>query len=242
MDGKRMLQGKGFYLAAALAAAALVLGTSFPTREAGKALEAGTFYRLLKEACGSQVVLFALPAAAVLPYGDAYLREEQLGFIRFLLTRRTKRTYLLDKLVTVPLGGFLAWLAAELAVLLLYFAIFFGQEATGGPNWDTISLLASAGLRLGLTAGILANVSAALAALTKSAYMAYGLPFVIYYFLVILRERYLQGLYCISPQEWILAEEYWGPGQAGLPLFLFTLLLATAALHGLSLARSIQEV
>lgn len=242
MDGKRMLSGRGFWLAAALAAAALVLGTPFPETEAGKALEAGSFYRLLKEAYGSQIVLFMLPAAAVLPYGDAYLREEQLGFIRFLILRRTKRAYLQDKLVTVPMGGFLAWCFAGAAVLLLYFLLLFGREARGPADWEALGLLAAAALRTGLAGGILANVSAALAALTRSVYMAYGLPFVIYYFLVILRERYLEGLYCISPKEWILAEEYWGPSGGGLPLFLLALLGVTAALHGLALSRSIEEV
>ncbi len=59
---------------------------------------------------------------------------------------------------------------------------------------------------------------------------------------MILHERYLPGLYCISPKEWILGESYWGPGQTGLFLFLLELLLITGLAHGAVLRERIREV
>ena len=52
-----------------------------------------------------------------------------------------------------------------------------------------------------------------------SNYMAYIAPFVIYYFLIMLKERYFEGIYCIYPKEWIAPEHYWGDCNIGLTLF-----------------------
>ena len=63
--------------------------------------------------------------------------------------------------------------------------------------------------------------------MTLSKYMAYGAPFVIYYVLVILSERYFHSIYVINPEEWLAPQNYWVGGDWGIMLLivLFSLIV-----------------
>ena len=53
--------------------------------------------------------------------------------------------------------------------------------------------------------------------------MAYAAPFVIYYVLVFLSERYFHGIYVINPKEWLAPKEFWIGGDWGIILLLILL-------------------
>ena len=90
--------------------------------------------------------------------------------------------------------------------------------------------------------GILAELSSSFAALFQSYYMAYGLAFVCYYLLIILKERYLPELYAMYPVEWILCEENWGSDGSGIWIFFLAFTMAAVLLHGLLLYERIREL
>ena len=102
---------------------------------------------------------------------------------------------------------------------LLFFAffleggVFFPLKRTG----DRICDFACPG---SLVTSGMASLGGACGAWSNSVYLGMGLPFVTYFALMILRERYLENLYCVDPGEWIRGEAFWGSGQRGLWIFL----------------------
>ena len=61
------------------------------------------------------------------------------------------------------------------------------------------------------------------AALTMSKYMAYASPFIIYYVLIILNERYFKDLYVFYPKEWLFPSDVWVMGGFGVIALLCVL-------------------
>ncbi len=244
MDFKRMFLDKKFYLAIAIALAGILLGADYPDpREAEEtALASGTFLTTAASGLTSDAVLFFLPVTAVLPMAEEYLRDRQGNFLRFLSVRRTRQEYCRDKVLTTVFSGMLVWLIAAALAVLFYFLLFFGfEEVFSYQEAQLLELLKVLG-RVCLVAGAVSAFGAVCALLGMSVYVAFGLPFVMFYACIILRERYLDNLYCIDPSEWIRAENDWGADQMGLWLFLLLLALFLSCLHGILLMHRLEEV
>ncbi len=241
MDLKRMLRDRKFYLAVLVSFLGILAGTTWTETMTETALAAGTFLKLTTDALKSKTVLFLLPVTAVFPYGDEYLRERQGKFQRFLIIRRGKSEYCLDKVFTTALSGALVWFLAIFLGTLFFFLLFFAREAVwdwpAEPIWELLEVSG----RVCLIASALSSLSAVCAIMGGTVYLAFGLPFVLFYTCVILRDRYLEGLYCIDPAEWIGASQNWGEGGFGLWLFLLLLSVGCAALHALALIRVLEE-
>lgn len=242
MDFYRMLREKRFWLSILLTFGAILAGTSWPKLQAGTALESGTFLTLAKDALGAQTALFVIPLASVLPCGEEYLRERQWNFIRFLLVRKGRADYILDRVLTAAISGALVWLCGTALAVLVFFLAFFGFESVWTGQWSPLWELLSVTGRVCLTASALSSMSAGIAALSRSVYLAMGLPFLSYYACMILRERYLEELYSIDPSEWILAAKDWGSEGYGLWIFLILLNLLMAVLHAVILRERLREV
>lgn len=242
MDLKRMLQGGRFYLAVLIAFAGIVAGATWPELPIKKALPEGTFLRMEIAGLKSKTALFLLPVAAVLPCGEEYLRERQNNFLRFLSIRRGREEYCRDKVLVTALSGVLVWTAAAVLSLLFFFLLFFAFEERWHWNWEPVPELLAVLGRGCLTACVLSSFSAVCALAGGTVYLAFGLPFIVFYAGVILRERYLEGLYCIDPSEWIRAEQDWGADGRGLWIFLLLLTLICAVAHRLLLEWRLEEV
>lgn len=242
MDIRRMLIGRGFWLGTLLAVLVMGLGAAVPEWKADTPWEAGTFLKVAASSFSSKTFLFCLPVLAVLPYGDGYLRDRERGFIRLLMVRRNRSAYAADKVLAVTAGSLLQWMLAGLSAGLLSFLLFFPGEVPGKiPVFQVKEFFCSLA-RTGLISAVWANLSGIIGALTHSFYMAYGLPFVVYYGLIILQERYWTGAGSWNPSRWILAEGDWGRGELGLFLFLLLFLAVTAVLHWISIAQQLKEL
>ena len=68
-------------------------------------------------------------------------------------------------------------------------------------------------------------VGLAFATGTDSKYMAYGSPFIIYYVLIILAERYFKNFALLNPKQWISPTEVWPGGSWGLALLMLELIV-----------------
>lgn len=244
MDLKRMLLDKKFYLAVLLAFAGILIGTPWPDfkvkSETFSSFSSGAFLNTLEKSLKSRTVCFLIPAAAVLPCTDAYLLEKQRHFLRFLLLRRGKKDYCRDKVLTTALSGALVWLTAALLGLLFFFVFLYGREEIGRfPEKNVTELLCTIG-RICLISSSLASFGALSGVLSGSVYLALGLPFILYSFGIILRERYLESFYPMDPSEWILAKNNWGSKQYALWLFLLLFTISMALLHLAVLERKIE--
>lgn len=242
MDLKRMMREKQFWLAVALAAAGMLMGASYPDMKKDSVLPAGTFLTLAKDSLRSRTVFFLLPITAVLPCGDVYIRERQWNFLRLLIIRRGKTAYSVDKMITTAFSGALVWILGAGFAGLLFFLLFFGKEEIFCWSWEPVGELLTIVARTALTASAFASFSAVCGVASGSVYLAMGLPFVLYYMLMILRERYLPQIYCMDPSEWIKGEEFWGSGQRGLWIFLILLAVFFMVIHGLVLEKKLEEI
>lgn len=241
MDIKRMLTGSGFWVASFIGCAAILISVAWP--EEWKVLESGTSLMLWQDALPSRLVVYVLPACGVLPYADSYLQEWQTGFLRSYINRINRREYICGKIISMTLAGFLAWAAAALMAGLILFFLIYPHEIQsnmwGGTGVDMALMI----VRIGLIASILGNLSAVCAQLCRSTYMAYGLPFVAYYMLIILKERYFDELYYIYPAEWVNPGNNWGgPSCWGLWVLLLLANMGIAMLNGAMIARRLEEI
>jgi hypothetical protein len=57
--------------------------------------------------------------------------------------------------------------------------------------------------------------------------MAYASPFILYYVLIILNERYFPSLYALYPREWLFPSDAWVLGSFGATLLLMGLISIT---------------
>ena len=97
-------------------------------------------------------------------------------------------------------------------------------------------------MRLGAAGGLCALLGTLLAVWMMSNYMAYIAPFVIYYFLIMLKERYFDTLYCIYPKEWMNPEHFWGKGESGLFFFFLIWTLCLGVLCCRVMGRRLWDV
>lgn len=236
----RMLRGRGFWMGFMTAVAGISFGASYP--ELHELLEPGSFVNLESEALKSNVMIFFLPLAAVLPWSDSFIRERQGGFLKTALPRTGRHYYVESKVFTTVIGGFLSVFLAGTLMFFAYFIIFFPLEAQGKFPWSQTAELGRILIRCGLLAAVLSTGGGIFAGLTGSIYLAFGFPFVIYYFCVILRERYFKKALWLYPPQWIEGSAKWGEKSLGLWLFLFILLGMLMALYGGILYDRVEEI
>lgn len=237
---RRMLSGRGFLAAVLLGCMGIAMGAAYPKLDG--LLETGSFMKLETKALSSQMAGFLLPVAAVLPWSDSFLEEWKGGFLKSSLPRIGRRVYVESKIFTVALGGFLAWLLAGILVLFCYFLIFFPLEKRGVFPVQEIPGFLFPLLRGSLMCAILGSLGGICGTVTGSVYMAYGLPFVGYYFCMILHERYFQEALWLYPREWLACAGTWGENGQGLWLFLLLLLGAAVAAHAEVLYGRLEEI
>lgn len=243
MELRRLFRSKNFILGVMIGAAGLFFGAAYPdAKDLEKLLAAGSFIEMEKKAFISQVFLLLLPIAAVLPWSDSFLSEKQGGFLKSALPRTGRRYYVESKVFTVAAGGFFTVALAGFFVLFTFFTVFFPREVQGKFPLENLYELLFLILRTSLLGGILASVGGICAVLGNSVYLALGLPFVIYYFCVILRDRYFQNALWLYPPQWVEGSAKWGGNGIGLWLFLLLFLGFLMLVHGGLLYGKLEEI
>lgn len=174
----------------------------------------------------SDLFRMSVPVLCTFPYSAAWLSDYQSGFLKAYLPRTCVTAYILGKILACGLsGGGLEALAGQ-----IYLCVSKEKDVP-----FSLLLLFMSGM-------FWAVLAAALAALSRSRYLAYGGAFVIYYLGVILYERYFPDLYCLYPYEWLSPEHTWIFGEQGIVLLLTGLTLILICMYYEIVRRCIERV
>ena len=175
-------------------------------------MPAGYHTEMIHSALRSDTAIPFIPMAAVLPFAGSFVDDVKSKFARLFCIRSGWTGYLGSRLVVcflsgalaVVCGAILAWGSAALMLLPRSEA----GEVERGILTETLWLYA-------LSGGFWAVVGLSLSTLMESKYIAYASPFVLYYLLVILHERYTPAFYVLDPAEWISPQARWPFGAIG---------------------------
>lgn len=237
---KELFKEKGLWMSSLLCFAGLLIG--FSSNKMELPFSEGSFVKFYLKAADTQITLFLLPIAAVLPMGGIYVKESSSGFLRLYITRISQMEYVRRKTLQIYAGGFLPFFFAGTLGLLCSFLAVYPLEVQGEMPWESFWQLVQLLLRIALVGGILAEVSGIFAALFRNYYMAYGLPFVCYYMLIILKERYFTDMYAMYPAEWVKCDQDWGVDGLGIWVFLVAFSITMMLFHGLLLYSRLKEI
>lgn len=242
MDFGRMIRTRQFWLTVLMALAGLFLGTAWPQWKENTVFPSGMFLELTKESLQSRIVIFCIPVIAVIPWGEEYIRERQWNFLRFLIIRKGKKLYCLDRAVTTAISGMAVWLIASFGQLLFFFLLFFWKEEIFVFSRENFQEYFQILGRICLITSCLACLGGIVGAVSRSVYLSMGIPFVMYFSMVMLRERYLNWMYCMDPREWVLKEEYWGEQGRGLWMFFLLLWIGLTVIYEKILESRLEEI
>ena len=196
-------------------------------------LSPGYHSDLIMGALSSETMALALPILAALPYTASFVDDVKSGFIKEYLPRTTVPRYIAGKAVgcavsgglTLALGIFIAYGFAALMFLPMEAYPKAGESVPNyfGNLMETALMFFASGAFWSLT-------GMTFAALTDSKYMAYASPFVLFYLLIILYERYFDKLFVLYPREWLNPSPRWVFGKIGVAVLLteFSVLMALA--------------
>ena len=196
-------------------------------------LSPGFHSDLIIGALSSEAMALALPILAALPYTASFIDDVKSGFIKEYLPRTTVPRYIAGKAVGCAVSG---GLTLSLGIFIAYgFAalMFLPMEAypkAGETVPDYFGNLMETALMFFASGAFWSLTGMTFAALTDSKYMAYASPFVLFYLLIILYERYFDKLFVLYPREWLNPSSKWMFGKIGVAVLLieFSVLMALA--------------
>lgn len=204
-------------------------------------LENGYHTEFILDAIRSDTVSSFIPILAVLPFSASYVDDVKSKFVRFYLIRTSYITYCLSRIIfcflcggfVIAAGTMLAWGGATL--------LFLPIEKVGKTYSDSADILMQTCGLLFFNGGFCAVAGMAMSTIMESKYIAYASPFVIYYLLVILCERYFSDIFLLYPPNWI-GPSVWPYGAWGAVVFLLELTLAFGILFVVRAERRLQEL
>lgn len=166
----------------------------------------------------------SIPILAVLPFSASYIDDVKSKFVRFFLIRTNYSSYLVARILVcflsgglvIVIGTLLAWGASAL--------LFLPMEKVAEASSEASAILLKTCVLLFLSGGLWAVMGMTMSTIMESKYIAYASPFIVYYLLVILYERYFPDAWLLYPKNW-LDPEIWPYGVGSAAVFLLELTL-----------------
>lgn len=188
----------------------------------------GRFYQgyhreLIDQALSSDTLSAFLPILAAIPLAGGYLEDVKSKFARFFLVREGYCCYLIGHCVACWLCGSISVLLGVLAAYGFTTLVLLPLECVIKNPPKLNPCIANQMVLLFLNGGMWAVLGMTMSTVMESKYIAYASPFLVYYLLVILHERYFPGAYLIYPREWLYPSDKWPFGIWGIAIFLIEL-------------------
>jgi hypothetical protein len=228
-DIKRALTSRGFFISILGAVLVIFLASLediIKVAQSADPLMNGYHAQFIFTALQTDAMTLALPILCALPYTAAFIDDIKSGYIKLHLHRSGVGQYIKAKLLACALSGGLALLLGILIAYGISMLAFTPMEfaLTGDeiaqPYFAQLLLKAAT---LFFSGTFWSLVGFTFAALTQSKYMAYASPFILYYVLIILHERYFENFYILYPKEWLSPSDSWVLGGFGVILLLIEL-------------------
>lgn len=155
--------------------------------------------------------LLFLPICVPIATGACAETELRTRYALFYCSRTGKKQYYMKKVLESALPGGLMVCLAEILVLL---GVYIGLQNITSYTEEIRTGVIVGMILLSLVRGFLngffwAGVGSMTAVLTRNHYLAYAMPFVLYYVLTLFQSRYYPKLYFLSPRYWA-APVYYG--------------------------------
>ncbi len=265
-DIQRALTSWGF-IAGIIGMAAVIFFGSFNSilpflqNSTPNSLLAGFHEQMILVALSSDVMLLCIPILAALPYTSAFVEEYKSRYLKESLPRAGIQPYIVGKMLATGISGGLVLFIGIMLVYIAFALIFTPMEVIPQIPNEAMgnAIAASEGMPQQITqpsmfADIMGRtfvfflsgffwslIGALFATVTMSRYMAYAFPFILYYVLVILCQRYFNSLYILNPQEWVNPTAQWPGGTWGIILFLTELILISSIAYATVIKRRLTD-
>lgn len=177
---------------------------------------------LIFEALSSDALSSFAPVLAGIPFAANYLEDVKNKFARFALVRGSYHSYLVGLIIGCWLGGSFALLLGSVSAYSLATLVLLPMERVIDTPPELGTQIAMQMTLLFFNGGLWAVLGMTMSTIMESKYIAYASPFIVYYILVILHERYFPNFWLLSPKNW-LKLELWPYGIGSAALFFLEL-------------------
>ena len=208
-------------------------------------LSNGFHAQLILAALTSDDVTLVLPILCTLPFATAFVDDIKSGFIKQYLPRSGVSAYIKGKIFASGVSGGLVLVAGLFIAYGISALVFTPMEAALKPDQIAEPYFAeilTKTLTLFLSGAFWSLTGFTFAAMTMSRYMSYASPFVVYYVLIILHERYFADFYVLYPKEWLAMSEPWVLQNLGVWLQLLMLCAVISLLFDMTAKRRLENV
>ena len=234
-DLKRAIFGKPFLLAAGGMTLCLVFSafsSLFDVFFSDMPYRAMGYHEsLLLEAMSGNLILLVTPILAAIPYTSAFVDDEKSGYIKAFLPRTSVTRYVIGKEVGCAVSGGLALVMGIFCAYGLFALLLMPYETLVDyyvePQFNEIAFRA---LLFFLQGACWALVGMLLSGMTGNIYLAYAAPFILYYVLIILQERYFRKSFMLNPKNYLTLSGAWPLG--GRSALFMTGIILTILLLG----------
>ena len=244
-DIKRALSAKGFLFGIA-GMVLMITVASINSIVSIQGVQANGFHaQLILAALTSEDVALVLPILCTLPFAAVFVDDIKSGFIKQYLPRSGVPAYIKGKIVASSLSGGLVLVFGLFIAYGISALVFTPMEAaleadqTAQPYFAEII---TKSLTLFLSGAFWSLTGFTLASVTMSRYMAYASPFVLYYVLIILHERYFADFFVLYPKEWLAMSQPWVLENLGVWILLLVLSAVISLLFGIAAKRRLENV
>lgn len=247
-DIKRAICSKGFISGAASLLIIIVFAgmeSIIGVTRATDPLENGFHAQFILDALQSDAFTLALPILCALPFTTAFVDDMKSGFVKQYLGRTSRKQYIKGKLIACGLSGGLVLFVGILIAFGVAYLVFTPMELALTAEQVSEPYLAQLIIKafiLALSGMFWSLIGFTFSALTMNRYMAYASPFILYYVLIILHERYFDWLYVLYPKEWLFPASEWVLGDLGIILLIAELTLIISLWFALVAKRRLDNV
>lgn len=192
------------------------------TLQQGRPFQQGYHEELFTTALSSDFLSAFLPVLAAIPLSAGYLEDIKSKFARFFVIRGGYAWYLVSIFLACFIVGGTVILMGTLCAYGLTSLVFLPLERIAENPPDLAAQIGQQFFLLFLNGGLWAVLGMTMSTIMESKYIAYASPFIVYYLLVILYERYFPNAWLLYPKNW-LEPEIWPYGVGSAALFLLEL-------------------